>query len=354
MTIHIHAAESFCRTFGFDEATREQRLALLDLTATDHVMARRLQHAVIVPNVTRIVDQFYGLLLNQPEFVRIVEPGAMMAHLRETQTNYLLTLGLDFDGVDYFADRLRVGVVHARVGVPLSLYQCAYRALQQLLIEHISLGDYDAYRALVSFILKITTLDMSLAIETYYAARVHTLERSIASLHNKSNLLERQAEIDEGTRLANRKHILAVLQHSLSRAQQEQTPLCLMMADVDWFKRINDSFGHLVGDEVLRTVAARIHAVVREFDAVGRYGGEEFIIILANKTEPVVRSVAERILHSIQAEPVHYNVFEIPVTISIGIAFARPGDTLTSLIARSDAALYEAKNAGRNRIFFSP
>lgn len=142
----------------------------------------------------------------------------MMVHLRQTQADYLLTLGVGFDTASYFEDRLRVGIVHARVGVPLSLYQCAYRALQQLLINHIPACAPDEYRAVTAFILKITTLDMSLAIETYHTSQVQTLEKSIESLHDKSVLLQRQGEIDEGTGLANRKHILAVLQRSLSMA----------------------------------------------------------------------------------------------------------------------------------------
>lgn len=353
MNTRIQAATSFCRSFGFDRAGRVSRLALLELSPNDYSTAQRLQDLVIKPNIEPILEGFYRLLLQQPKFLEIVEPGAMRVHLRHTQSDYLLTLGLDFDTAHYFEERLRIGVIHARVGVPLSLYQCAYRSLQQLLIEHVPTCTADEYRTLLAFILKITTLDMSLAIETYHTTHVQSLEKSIESLHDRSIQLQRQSEIDEGTGLASRKHILAGLQRSISMAQREQTLLCLIMADLDWFKRINDSYGHLVGDEVLRDVAARIHSVVREFDSVGRYGGEEFMIILANKPESVVRRIAERILHRIEAEPVHYGILELPVTISLGVAYARPNDTLTALIARSDEALYQAKNAGRNRIMFA-
>lgn len=344
---------SLCRAFSFDHVARESRLALLELIPNDHSMAQRLQDVVIKPNIEPIIEGFYELLLRQPKFLEIVSSDEMRAHLRTTQSDYLLTLGLNFDSPAYFEERLRIGVIHARVGVPLSLYQCAYRALQQLLIDHTHSCAPDEYHALVGFILKITTLDMSLAIETYHTTQVRALEESVQSLHDRSVVLQRQAEIDEGTGLANRKYILEVSQRALSMAQRERTSLCLIIADLDWFKRVNDNYGHLVGDQVLRDIAARIHSVIREFDSVGRYGGEEFLIVMANKTEPAVRKIAERILRRVEDEPVHYGAFEIPVTISLGVAFARSGDTLTALIERSDKALYKAKNAGRNQIVFA-
>lgn len=318
-------------------------------------MARALQARVITPHIDAIIEGFYRLLVQQPGFLSIVPTDAMLAHLRETQRDYVLSLGIDFRSARYFEERLRIGVVHARVGVPLSLYQCAMRALQQLLFDHIDAGETPEQRSLLgAFILKITTLDMSLAIETYHGMHVSALEKSIVSLRDRSQLLQREAQVDVGTGLANRRHILETLEAAIELAHREHTPLCLIMADLDWFKQVNDNHGHLAGDQVLRAVADRIHGVIREFDKLGRYGGEEFLIVLPNKSHDVIEKIAGRILDAIKATPIECGVgVEVRVTISLGIACLRTDDTLSTLIARSDAALYEAKNTGRDRIVFS-
>mgnify|MGYP002335932427 CR=1 FL=1 len=334
---------------------RAVRLALVELADADHALARLFQQRVVAPRIDVIIDGFYRLLMRQPGFLAVVNTEAMQAHLRETQLAYILSLGVNFDSAGYFEERLRIGVVHARVGVPLSLYQCAMRALQQQLIDHIGADETAEQRArFTAFILKITALDMSLAIETYHGIHISTLEKSIVSLQDRSRVLQRETEIDSGTGLANRRHILEVLETAIAHAQREQTPLGLIMADLDWFKLINDTYGHLAGDKVLRTVAERIHGVIREFDQVGRYGGEEFLIILPNKPHAVIKKIAERILAAVKRTPIRCgDELDLYVTISLGGASLRAGDSLSSLIARPDAALYEAKNAGRDRIVFS-
>lgn len=356
MSTRLDHVVDLCARFGFaDTESRMARLALLELTEADHGIARTLQKRVVMPHIDAIIEGFYRLLLRQPGFLAIVSTDAMLAHLRETQRAYVLSLGVDCDSAGYFEERLRIGVVHARVGVPLSLYQCAMRALQQQLFDHIDHTETaEARDLLIAFILKITTLDLSLAIETYHGSHVSALEKSILSLQDRSQLLQREAQIDAGTGIANRRHILEMLESAIELAHREHTPLCLIMADIDWFKQINDSHGHLAGDKVLRAVADRIHGVIRELDKVGRYGGEEFLIILPNKQHEVVYLVAERILQAVKFAPISCGTdIEVHVTISLGVACLRAEDTLSTLIARSDAALYEAKNAGRDRIVFS-
>lgn len=357
VSTRLNHVAGLCEQFGFgDPQARGARLTLLELTDADHATARAFQARVIKPHLDAIIEGFYRLLVQQPGFLAVVGTDAMLAHLRETQRQYVLSLGLDFDSANYFEERLRIGIVHARVGVPLSLYQCAMRALQQQFFDHIDPAEPAAQRELLSaFILKITTLDMSLAIETYHGTHISALEKSIVSLRDRSQELQREAQIDAGTGLANRRHILETLETAIELAHREHTPLYLIMADLDWFKLINDSHGHLAGDKVLRAVADRIHGVIREFDKLGRYGGEEFLIVLANKQRDVIEKIAERILDAIKSTPIECGAgVEVHVTISLGIASLRPQDTVSSLIARSDAALYKAKNTGRDRIVFTP
>lgn len=142
--------------------------------------------------------------------------------------------------------------------------------------------------------------------------------------------------LEQAIKLARRKH---------------SSPLCVCMADLDYFKKVNDTYGHLTGDAVLRDVASRMQASVRNFDTIGRYGGEEFIIILENTDLVTANEVVQRMLSRVADTPINVSGTAIPVTVSAGLAALRPGDTVQTLIARSDAAMYGAKRAGRNRAF---
>ena len=153
-----------CLEFGFDDDKIRRRLAFLYLSGADQDFAQRLQQDVIIPNVDSIIDQFYDILTFQPESRRILTTGELIQSLKKTQRDYLLSLGVDFESTAYFEERLRIGLAHARVGIPLSVYQCAYRGLTQIIIDTIPASisdDPKIYKSIVSFLLKITTLDMS-------------------------------------------------------------------------------------------------------------------------------------------------------------------------------------------------
>jgi two-component system, cell cycle response regulator len=326
----------YCERYGLDAEGRRTRLALLDLGAPDQARAQRLQVEVIRPNADAIIEAFYKRLLDHPD-------------LKEAQKRYLLSLGQAFDSEEYFEERLRVGLTHARVGVPLSLYHMAYRLLQRLLIDSVPLNANEREQ-LLAFILKISALDNSLACETYYLAKIREFATSYEKLQSQHAALRKQSNVDELTGLANRGHILAVLREALDSARREHTSLAVIMADLDWFKAVNDAHGHLVGDAVLRHVAARLRSVVRDFDTVGRYGGEEFIIVLAGKRPEVVHRIAERIRRQVAATPIHAEGHVISLSLSLGVATATDRDSVESLITRADVALYRAKQAGRNQV----
>jgi diguanylate cyclase (GGDEF)-like protein len=122
------------------------------------------------------------------------------------------------------------------------------------------------------------------------------------------------------------------------------------MIDLDHFKKINDTYGHVIGDFVLRHVAGRIKAAVRDFDMVGRFGGEEFVIIMADTNLQVAQNIAERVRQVVMDTPLHLKEFSIQITISLGVAMLMEGERKEALLERADAAMYEAKKAGRNRV----
>jgi two-component system cell cycle response regulator len=122
------------------------------------------------------------------------------------------------------------------------------------------------------------------------------------------------------------------------------------MLDADHFKRVNDSHGHQVGDEVLRNLAGRCTKTLRSHDVLGRYGGEEFVIVFPETNLDEATVVAERLRSAIAERPVAAGELSLPVTVSIGLATSARGQTPESLLARADAALYEAKRGGRNLV----
>ena len=347
----------YCDSYGFDAAWRAARLALLDLSERDAPLGRRLRTAVIEPNAAAIVEAFYAKLSADAESSRILAQAdrGVLAH---RQTAYLLCFGDGFATQAYFEDRLRIGLVHAWVGVPLSLYLCAYHVFQSIVLQQIErcIGAVDEQRRLGEFVRKIAALDTSLASEVYHIAQIRHLESSVARLHDERAQLRHEAGTDSLTGLANRASLLPRLSQALAGAVRLDQPLCVVMADLDRFKDINDSYGHLAGDQVLRDAAARLGTALRDFDLVGRYGGEEFVAVLQNTGVDAAVQIAERVRRRFADHP--FNIAGVPqrITISQGVALARSGDSVDSLIARADAALYAAKQTGRDcvRVAESP
>jgi diguanylate cyclase (GGDEF)-like protein len=172
------------------------------------------------------------------------------------------------------------------------------------------------------------------------------------SLFNACRALKQQATHDQLTELWNRRAIHEFLTQELSRATRENAPLSIVLADIDHFKSINDTYGHFVGDGVLSEIAARLKAELRDYDRIGRYGGEEFLIVLPGcATEDAVRQ-AERLRAAVQQAPFLVSNSTLSVTLSAGVAVdegSRRFD-VDSLLQRSDLALYRAKHSGRNRV----
>lgn len=161
------------------------------------------------------------------------------------------------------------------------------------------------------------------------------------------------SRLDGLTGLLNRRAIMESLPIEIKRIERQNQVLCVGMCDIDHFKKINDTYGHLVGDVVIKEVTQRMQEALRGYDLIGRYGGEEFLAITPVMDIECCLMVYERICQSIANEPVIVNDLAIAVTISSGITIYSPiddGQDINKLVDRADKALYQAKDAGRNQV----
>lgn len=186
--------------------------------------------------------------------------------------------------------------------------------------------------------------------------RAERLRERVVQLEHETQALQRTMEderrlalVDQLTGIPNRQAFEDRMRQEYNRWKRFGTPLVLLIWDVDNFKSINDSYGHKAGDKVIRTVAQVLHKRVRETDFAARFGGEEFVMLLAGAAGHEALGVAEGIRREVESLGFHFRGDRVPVTISAGIAVFGEGDTPESAFDNADRALYEAKNAGRNR-----
>jgi diguanylate cyclase len=176
------------------------------------------------------------------------------------------------------------------------------------------------------------------------------LHKRGAELSEAYKRIEELAELDELTGSFNRRCIMRMLDDEVARARRLKTPCAIALIDLDWFKRVNDHYGHPIGDEVLRTFAITVFANLRHIDRFGRYGGEEFLLVLPDTPDDEAVRTLNR-LRAIIAD-LDWSAFSpgMQVTISAGVATLKPDETPDTFLARADSALYIAKARGRNRI----
>lgn len=170
-------------------------------------------------------------------------------------------------------------------------------------------------------------------------------------LEEANRKLAHTARTDELTQTLNRKAIMECLSEELARNERRQEGLVVLMCDIDYFKRVNDTYGHVCGDRVLREVADRLRSACRAYDHVGRYGGEEFLTVLGGPPPDAVEIIGDRFLSRVNSTPVGTDFGAIEVTASFGIIWVPPvaRTTADAVLQAVDALLYEAKSRGRNR-----
>jgi diguanylate cyclase (GGDEF)-like protein len=260
---------------------------------------------------------------------------------------------LPSEGRDTALTKIAQGVIHHWVGEfqmegEESTILCSYMAIpisderMILVVESI-----DSEFAIQEVIVKLSRQVKLFRIESEFTKKL--AQNKQIEMEAVMAQASEVAHVDALTFLPNRRTIMRELQDEVMRTERYQSLLSISIVDVDHFKVINDTHGHLIGDEVLRQVAYQLRDQIRHPDLVGRYGGEEFLIILPSSDAKAATEQADRLCRKLRETIITVKDHQVKVTLSIGTAQLRAGtDTWDSLLNRADNAMYEAKNRGRD------
>lgn len=202
--------------------------------------------------------------------------------------------------------------------------------------------------------------EQNLSLSERYQKQLRKLEK-VARISDRYQQMMRDLNLalqeasnrDPLTSLANRRMLIERLKEEVGRAVRRQQPFVLAMVDVDHFKHVNDTWGHDIGDRMLEEIARVLQAEVRTYDLCGRWGGEEFLILLPDTQLSDVAPVIERVRHGLESLAVRVSTETLSISASFGVAEHRPGESYSQTLNRADAALLDAKRAGRNRCVFA-
>lgn len=296
--------------------------------------------ALLVGRMEKILDDFYLRLSSIPAvdaiFQKDVDPN------RARQMQLVHWMDWVFSGrfnAQYMLRCKRVGRVHLKHGVSPQYYLSGYlflsRQIKTLILQEFQ--DSSTARRLCDSVDKALFLDIELAISVYCEA--------MSADWRRTSLL------DELTDIRNRRGTKELISKTLALARRHGRPFCVGLMDIDHFKKVNDTFGHDAGDFILQAIAKQITDSVRETDIVGRWGGEEFIILMPETSLEAALQVCERVRRDIEGLETVFSDQKIRVTASFGVSgYVRSEETDEPVIQRADSALYAAKNKGRNRV----
>ncbi|MDH4333147.1 MAG: GGDEF domain-containing protein [Desulfobulbaceae bacterium] len=310
---------------------------------------------VVAANINELVESFYAGQVAVEEIARRIGDSETLARLKNHMARYILTMFDGEYGMEYVLSRLRIGLVHKRIGVPPKLYVPSFRNLFTRLREVIlgNNSDCGACRHRTDALEKIMFFDLELVFDTYIYSLLEELERGKKELEEYAESLEetvakrteqlaRLASRDGLTGLLNQRSFYEELRREIARTLRTDGELALIYLDLDGFKAVNDTKGHRRGDEILIAVAEVIRRVVRAEDIPARYGGDEFCIILPHSSSAKAQEAAQRLIEAFDQEE---GLKGAGVTLSIGIAAGGNAELRDAdlLVKKADAAMYRSK-----------
>jgi diguanylate cyclase len=179
---------------------------------------------------------------------------------------------------------------------------------------------------------------------------VQAAENRIQELEKQLEEMSELVREDQLTGSLNRRGLDDVFEREFARSERRNSPLCIALLDLDDFKRLNDTYGHTAGDEALIHLVRVVKDTLRTMDVIGRFGGEEFLIVLPDTPMEEAAQTVTRVQRELTKRIFMHNNEKLLITFSAGVALRKPGEEPTALIQRADAALYKAKRAGKNRV----
>lgn len=330
----------------------ENRKALLNFNQKDVDIILSCK-PYIEADLDNIVEEFYNNQTDINDVVLLIGDADTLSRLRVAQRSYVLDLFSGIYDVEYVNRRLRIGLVHKRIGVEPKLYLSATRTLHEIIMHCIlsHVDDSDKIEGMYSALDKLIYFDVTLVFDTYISSMMSEIETGKQNLESyaqdlEKKVAERTRQLEELSRkdaltgLNNLRVLKERLQHDMKYSERSGLPLSLIYFDVDSFKRINDEKGHQYGDTVLQMIGKTLLSLSREIDTPCRYGGDEFCVVLPGADLEAGKNYCERLLKSLKEEDPH-------VSISIGLAQTGPANFLSmeELIKNADKNMYKAKRA---------
>lgn len=352
--------QSLIQQLGITPYDLRQRQLLFQITERDSTILRKARPH-IEPHIERLVATFYEGQLAIPDVAVLIGDAESLNRVARALRRYISEILTGVIDMDYVNSRLRIGLVHKRIGIEPKYYTSAVHALKTILIEGIYKLVPEAADPLaveVSF-KKFIFFDVSLVFDTY----IHGLLDEIDSERKKTEQyardleeqvrirteqLEERSRTDALTGLLNVRHLTEILNRSLRASERRSEPLCFAFLDLDGFKEVNDEYGHKRGDMVLQGVATALLDSVRAEDTCFRYGGDEFCVILPRcSSDEALQIVDQRFRDRLEQV---LEDFPGKVGFSVGISEALPGQypEADDLIRQADRRMYEFKAVAKH------
>lgn len=335
------------RITELDIAQRKELFCLSEEDINALVSCRVL----IESHLDNIVDLFYEKQTAIDEISLLIGDFDTLNRLRSAQRTYILDLFSGFYDVEYVNHRLRIGLVHKRIGVEPKLYLSAVRELKEILVDTIKTQKKDQreINTVIDALDKLMYFDITLVFDTYIRSMLTEIDSARANLasytktleekvQDRTRQLEELSRRDNLTGLFNLRTLEESLRRELNYAERNSLPLSLVYFDVDHFKEINDNQGHQRGDEILKTIGKILLEMSRDIDTPCRYGGDEFCVILPGATREEAKMYCKRFIQSLEQQ-------EHQLFLSIGIAQAGTEEYMAAheLIKAADDNMYKAK-----------
>lgn len=337
-----------------------QRKEMLQISDVESEILRA-HLPVIEGHVDSIVERFYAKQLENNEISLVIGDKETLLRLKGAMRRYILELFAGYYDADYVNKRLRIGKVHKRIGVSPKLYISAVWLLHKTLNEDIDKSlqgdgedEVQLRQSIKDAMNKLIMFDIQMVFDTYIASLVTEVSAAKEELADYAQGLEeqvamrtRQLEIlsreDALSGLNNQRTFYETLRHELAVAERHQDELSLIYFDLNGFKKVNDSKGHVAGDEVLKLVGVSVQETIRETDFGYRYGGDEFCIILPRTPLDVAKDVMDRITAVFREEK------NLGVSFSVGICSCGPTNfpSVDELVREADRLMYLAKEKSR-------